>query len=143
MTKTELIDYLNEHVLYELLMLRYSKKRLESCTTDRLLWNAMFAAFNVSARNIYEFLSPSDNTCVRLRDFKEHCGKFERGSIEKVKGTLQAERAMLPFGQTANSGQQRQGNPAESSGGIRVGGIQYDCLHRKPGLQKSDTPGDS
>ena len=55
MTEIELAEYANEHFLYELLMLRYSKHHLQVCR-DRLRWNAMFAAFNVSARNFYDFL---------------------------------------------------------------------------------------
>jgi hypothetical protein len=56
MTEPELVDYFNEHVLYELLMLRYSKQCLEKGGTQ-LHWNAMFSAFNVSARNLYDFLN--------------------------------------------------------------------------------------
>jgi hypothetical protein len=70
MTEAELIEYVSEHFVYELLMLRYSKYHLEICR-DQLLWNTMFAAFNVSARNIYDFLSGGgDNRSVRLKDFK-------------------------------------------------------------------------
>lgn len=59
-TADALAEYFNEHVLYELLMLRYSGQRLLSEMPNdgrtQLLWNAMFTAFNVSARNIYDFL---------------------------------------------------------------------------------------
>jgi hypothetical protein len=41
-TKDQLVDYFNEHILYELLMLRYSRGRLRSQT--QILWNAAFGA---------------------------------------------------------------------------------------------------
>jgi len=56
MTESELTEYFNEHVLYELLMLRFSKQSLEKGGAQ-LYWNAMFSAFNVSARNLYDFLN--------------------------------------------------------------------------------------
>jgi len=56
LNKDELIAHFNEHVLFELLMLRYSYMRL-SAQVDQISWNALFAAFNVSARNLYEFVS--------------------------------------------------------------------------------------
>lgn len=88
MIEAELIEYINEHFVYELLMLRYSMYHLERCQ-DQLLWNAMFAAINVSARNIYEFFANKHTTSVRLVDFQGHHGTFRRSSIEKIKGTLE------------------------------------------------------
>jgi hypothetical protein len=51
MNKQEFVDYFNEHILYELLMCRYAKLRLVEGQTQ-ILWNALFATFNVSARNL-------------------------------------------------------------------------------------------
>jgi hypothetical protein len=84
----ELVDYFNEHVFYELITLRYSKQRLEN-GGDQLLWNAMFAAFNVSARNLYYFVGNRDGTNVNVADYKTYCQTFDRGSIEDVKSTLE------------------------------------------------------
>jgi hypothetical protein len=82
-------------------MLRYSKERLESCS-DQLLWNAVFAAFNVSARNIYCFLKNKDSPNVRLRDFEGHYGTFIPTPSKKIEGTYQKLNA-----QCAHMGKQR------------------------------------
>jgi hypothetical protein len=87
MTEAELVDYFNEHVLYELLMLRYSIHRLENAT-DQMSWNVMFAAFNVSARNLYYFLGKRDGNNANVSDYKAYCQAFARGSIEPVKETM-------------------------------------------------------
>jgi hypothetical protein len=91
-TLDELVDYFNEHVFYELLMLRYSKQRLEN-GGDQLLWNAMFAAFNVSARNLYYFVGKRDGANVNVADYRTYCQTFDRGSIEDVKNTLESLNA--------------------------------------------------
>jgi hypothetical protein len=90
MTETELLGYFNEHVYYELLMLDYAKQRLENAEDFRV-WNAMFAAFNVSARNLYEFLNNKGDrqTAVNVDDYKDFRNKTKRGSISDVQGTLQ------------------------------------------------------
>lgn len=89
MSETELFDYLNEHVFYELLMVNYSKQRLES-GLDRYLWNAMFAAFNVSARNLYDFLNNNGDrrTDVNVDDYRSFRNDTKRGSTSDVTGTL-------------------------------------------------------
>jgi hypothetical protein len=89
MTDDELIDYFNEHVLYEFLMLRYSKQCLEEGETQ-LRWNAMFAAFNVSARNLYDFLNNNGDrgTDVNVDDYKRHRNDTRRDSTSDVTGTL-------------------------------------------------------
>lgn len=87
----ELANYFNEHVLYELLMLRYTKIRLEPIgpegpyVVEQLLWNAMFAAFNVSARNIYDFLNGDDKQNVRVVDYRPYCRSFALGSIDDIR----------------------------------------------------------
>jgi hypothetical protein len=87
-TQDELVEYFNEHILYELLMLRYSRRRLASET--QILWNAMFAAFNVSARNLYEFLNnKGSKNEVNVHDYAEFCRSFNRSSISDITGTLQ------------------------------------------------------
>jgi hypothetical protein len=51
----ERIAYLPEHLLYEVLMLRFTLMRLDMDQTQ-LLWNALYEAFGVHARNLYDFL---------------------------------------------------------------------------------------
>ena len=95
MTRQELSDYFNEHILYELLMLRYTKRRLVDGQTQ-ILWNAMFSAFNVSARNLYEFLSnKGGKNEVNLHDYKDYYGSFGRSSISDITGTLQMLNAQV------------------------------------------------
>jgi hypothetical protein len=69
---TDPLGYFNEHVLYELQMLRYARHQLGlpiNTADDQLHWNAMFAAFNVSARNLYEFMHGDSE--VSIKDFNE------------------------------------------------------------------------
>jgi hypothetical protein len=88
MTREELIEYFNEHILYELLMVRYAQKQLK--TETQIIWNAMFATFNVSARNLYEFLNnKGSNNEVKVCDYQKFYGKFGRTPISDITGTLQ------------------------------------------------------
>ncbi len=88
MTDAELVDYFNEHVFYELLMLCYSRQCLESGETQ-LDWNAMFATFNVSARNLYDFFNnKGKRTEVNVDDYKRHRKDTRRDSTSDVQGTL-------------------------------------------------------
>lgn len=86
MTDDQLVEYFNEHILYELLMLRYTHLNLQSA--GQLLWNAMFAAFNVSARNLYNFLKNRERSNVRVVDYKDHYGKWKCGKPTKITGSL-------------------------------------------------------
>ena len=88
MSETELLAYFNEHVFYELLMLSYSKQHLEN-GLDRYLWNAMFAAFNVSARNLENFLTnKGDRTHMRVLDYKDHRTDARSISNEAIRETV-------------------------------------------------------
>jgi hypothetical protein len=87
MDKTKLLDYFNEHVFYEVQMLNYAKYCLESPRSQNE-WNVMFAAFNVSARNLYYFVGKRDTGNMNVDDYRPYMGPFERGSIEKVKETM-------------------------------------------------------
>jgi hypothetical protein len=86
-TSDELVDYFNEHVFYELLMLRYTKQCLEN-GGDQLPWNAMFAAFNVSARNLYSFLANKDRPNASVEDYRAYRQTLDGISVEEVKSTL-------------------------------------------------------
>jgi hypothetical protein len=88
-TETKLLEDLNEHVFYELLMLRYSMHNLENAP-DRMFWNAMFAAFNVSARNLENFLTnKGDRTHMRILDYKDYRTNIRSISNEPVRKTLE------------------------------------------------------
>src|ERR1700685_532695 len=81
------VGYLNEHVFYELLMLKYAAQRLEN-EPDQLVWNATFAAFNVSARNLYYFVGRRDGDNVNVADYRTYCQSLQRGSIHTVETIL-------------------------------------------------------
>jgi hypothetical protein len=90
MDEKELLGYFNEHVYYESLMLNYAKNRVENAP-DFMVWNSMFATFNVSARNLYEFLNNKGDrqTAVNVDDYKLYRTATKRGSTSDVSGTLQ------------------------------------------------------
>jgi hypothetical protein len=62
-----LLEYLNEHVHYELLMLRYSLLRM-AAPNDQLDFNANFVSFGVHARNLYKFLR-NDEGNSKAKDY--------------------------------------------------------------------------
>jgi hypothetical protein len=88
-TEDQLVEYFNEHVLYELLVLRYSYARLKGAKTQ-ILWNVVFSAFNVSARNLYEFLNNKGSSNeVKCSEYLKHAKTFRLSSVGQVTGTLQ------------------------------------------------------
>lgn len=88
MTESELADYFNEHVYYEMLMLRCSKECLEGGCTQ-LGWNVMFAAFNVSARNLYDFLKNNGGRAsARVEDFRAYRISHDQPVPDEITGTL-------------------------------------------------------
>jgi len=89
MDKAKLLDYFNEHIFYEVQMLSYAKYCLESPRSQNE-WNVMFAAFNVSARNLYYFVGNRDKGNMNVDDYRPYMGTFNRRSIEEgnVKQTM-------------------------------------------------------
>ena len=53
-SKPERIEFLQQHLFYELQMLRFAHSNLLT-ENDVLHWNAMFESFCVHARNMHEF----------------------------------------------------------------------------------------
>jgi hypothetical protein len=91
----QLARYFNEHVLYELLMLRYTRERLMN-EKMQLAWNAMFSTFNVSARNLYNFLRGNGGQNeVDIRDFSGVTAKppLKGREIEEIKGPMNSLHA--------------------------------------------------
>jgi len=89
MTETELLGYFDEHVYYEWLMLNYAKQCLEGAA-DPLVWNAMFAAFNVSARNLENFLTNKGNsTRMRVLDYEPFRKDARNISNQPIRTTLE------------------------------------------------------
>ncbi len=53
-------EYLNDHLPYEQMMLKYTFERVSSGELRQLEWNAHFESFSVHARNLYQFLTNGD-----------------------------------------------------------------------------------
>lgn len=87
MSETELKTYLSEHLSYEVLMLRYTLKELHT-TQPALRWNAMFEAFAVHARAMYDFLTnDKDARNVRAVDFAP---EFKASKVAEAQGKINA-----------------------------------------------------
>ena len=56
------MEYLNEHVAFEVMMLRFAAARLDE-EGHQLVWNTLFAAFSVYARNVRLFLNSDKDSC--------------------------------------------------------------------------------
>jgi hypothetical protein len=65
---TEQRDYLEEHLPYELKMLRYTYGQMLQ-EQHYLSWNAHFESFAVHARNLVKFLTNSDTGNLKAGDF--------------------------------------------------------------------------
>jgi len=73
MAKTDVakMEYMEEHIPYELLMLRHTYQQMKS-SNNQLDWNAFFESFCLHARNLYKFLrNDRVNTTFVAVDFTE------------------------------------------------------------------------
>jgi hypothetical protein len=131
MSETELLDYFNEHVFYELLMLNYTRQCLEE-KPSQLVWNAMFAAFNVSARNLYYFVGRRDGDNMNVADYRPYCRTFERGSIDHVEKTLR-----LLHEQCLHLGKTRTKEPDKKINLDRIGKVSAWVVSNLDALLKS------
>jgi hypothetical protein len=62
-------EFLQEHLRYEVMMLRHTYGRLLT-TTNQLDWNAFFVAFSTHARSLFDFLTDStDSRSFKASDF--------------------------------------------------------------------------
>ena len=83
MARDTKIDYLEEHLPYELLMLRHTHSTLLQ-TQDVLNWNAFFECFVVHARNLYNFLrNKSDLNTFAAVDFTTRYRRPNAGEIAR------------------------------------------------------------
>jgi hypothetical protein len=73
MTEEQKIAYLQEHLPYEVLMLRYAIDKITTgeITTpqQQLDWNAHYESFVLHARNLYMFLTNGDRSNVKASNF--------------------------------------------------------------------------
>jgi len=77
--------WLQQHLSYELLMLRHTHKQLHQVRIDsvhnQLVWNANFGAFAVYARNLYLFLT---NDKTRATSGAEHYVTFDAEKMNRL-----------------------------------------------------------
>jgi hypothetical protein len=81
-TNAERAAYLQEHLCYELLMMRHTFEELTTPKNSYLDWNAYFESFAVHARNLYDFLT-NDGGCnnFKARDFDP---QFKASKLDNV-----------------------------------------------------------
>src|SRR5215471_11953343 len=87
-------DYLEEHLRYELLMLRHTYFQITSYN-NQLDWNAFFVSFVAHARNLFDFLRNTgrDKRFV-ADDFTGGSWRLSKSAISKIRrviGTVHAE----------------------------------------------------
>ena len=92
--KADDIEYIQEHLEYELLMLRYAFKKIKNNQNiSQLDWNANFIAHTAVARNLYAFLVKKDDT--RNFDAKDFIKGFRAEKTEKIFQTLNRLREQV------------------------------------------------
>lgn len=100
--ETQKATFLREHLPYELLMLRYTLKKL-AMPQNILDWNAYFESFATHGRNLYCFLTnDKDSKNFKARDF---INQFDAG---KTNDTIGAFSKLNP--QIFHLGKQRKNN---------------------------------
>jgi len=79
--------HLKEHLPYEIRMLRYTLGELTKRRSHVLEWNVYFESFAVHARNLYDFLTNSDDS----RNFKakDFIDQFATLKTDQTKGTFE------------------------------------------------------
>jgi hypothetical protein len=124
-SQQKLSDYLPNHLLYELLMLRFTVMRLRG-NQDQLLWNALYESFGVHARNLYDFLRNDGDS----RNFKasDYIVGFEVKDRNGVNGLVQTMHQQL-----LHLGKRRTANKDEK---IDVSDIQKIAAWVETGIQK-------
>ena len=86
-SESERVDWLHEHLNYELLTMRHTYKQLQALpktAKDQLVWNANFAAFSLYARNLYRFLTNDPET----RSFKASDYERPKADGQPVRGIM-------------------------------------------------------
>jgi hypothetical protein len=68
MTENQKTAYLEDHLPYEILMLRYTFQKIMAFQSQ-LDWNAYYESFVLHARNLYLFLTNGDGSNAKASDF--------------------------------------------------------------------------
>jgi hypothetical protein len=82
----EQVECLEEHLPYEVLMLRYTFGKL--ATPDPMIWNAMSESFAVHARSLYHFLTNRTDHLDRDHIAKHFADYTAQDPNEKIWDTL-------------------------------------------------------
>ena len=92
----EKVAYLQEHLPYELLMLRYTLKKIVAPQL-RLDWNVYFESFAVHARNLYDFLTNSeDSRNFKAKDFVAYFSISKEDKVISMFTRLHSQVFHLP-----------------------------------------------
>jgi hypothetical protein len=70
----DLKEFLQEHLPYELDMLRFTLGACKTETTQQRMWNALFESHVVHARNLCSFLTNNKNEGLKARSFSDFDG---------------------------------------------------------------------
>jgi hypothetical protein len=87
-SEAQKLAWIEEHLAYELLMLRYVYRRLNEQQTQ-MEWNASFVAYAVYARNLYNFLRNEDTQNLKALDYVRN---YKANVTDKSKGVFQRLR---------------------------------------------------
>jgi hypothetical protein len=90
-SKAKEIECLEDHLPYELMMLRYTRSRLGE-PQSALIWNATLESFAMHARLLFEFLTNDGES----RNFKAE--DFSHGYVAKGKEKMRGKRDKLNEG---------------------------------------------
>ena len=94
-SEKQIVEYIEEHILYELLMLRYSYSQIKS-VPSQLDWNAFFVSFTVYGRNLYDFLlNHRDRNTFAAVDFTDNYRPPKAGTMSAIISRLNEQVAHL------------------------------------------------
>src|SRR5229473_2771185 len=97
--KEQKIKWLDEHLPYELMMARYTIKRLKE-QVFWLDWNAYHSAFAVAAANLAGFLTNTDSRNLKASDF---VGTFKSRKVDLASTFAKMEPQIFHLGKARPS----------------------------------------
>jgi hypothetical protein len=121
-TTTQLTEHLQDHLPYELLMLRYTYARMQTETHD-LVYNAMYECFCMHARNLWDFLH-NEGTGNNLKA-KELAKEYRAPEDQKAQRIINFDMQ----GQVFHFGKSRPSNQTDKIGLEKCKTV-FDCLEK-------------
>ena len=83
----ELFEYLQEHLVYEYLMLKFTYEQLQKGTNTQLVWNGNFESFALHVRNITDFIDcTKDNRNYSACDYisKHQISSRDKNALDGI-----------------------------------------------------------